>query len=118
MDSLKQKIIEKLEHLPETALQEVINFVDFLEWRKTNSQQPLTSVVDNLREEHDEAWLESDLSNLGSYEPYDWQPGEIGEGCPIEYVGGVLVVKAQGAKNLETAVQELREERIREISSW
>lgn len=92
MDSLKQKIIDKLEHLPETALQEVINFVDFLEWRKTNSEQPLTSVVENLGEEHDEAWLESDLSNLGSYEPYDWQPGEIGEGCPVRYIPGVGVV--------------------------
>ncbi len=111
MDSLKQKIVEKLEHLPVTELQEVLNFVDFLWWRKTN-------VVDNLGEEHDEAWLESDVSNEGSYEPEDWQPGEIGEGCPVENVGGVLVVKAQGAKNLETAVQELREERIREISSW
>lgn len=49
------------------------------------------------------------MSNLRSYEPEDWQPGEIGEGCPVENVGGVLVV-TQGAKNLETAVQELREE--------
>lgn len=109
MDSLKHKIVEKLEHLPVTALQEVLNFVDFLEWRKTN-------VVD-LGEEHDQAWLETDLSNLESYEPEDWQPGEIEEGCPVEYLGGVLVVKAQGAKNLETAVQELREERIRD-TSW
>lgn len=38
MDSLKQKIVEKLEHLPVTALQEVLNFVDFLEWRKTNRE--------------------------------------------------------------------------------
>lgn len=91
MDSLKQKIVEKLGHLPVTALQEVLNFVDFLEWR-TNREQPLTSVVDNLGEEHDEAWLESDVSNLGSYEPYDWQPGEIGEGCPVRYISGVGVV--------------------------
>lgn len=91
MDSLKQKIVEKLEYLPETALEEVLNFVDFLEWRKTKVTQPLTSVVD-LGEEHDEAWLESDLSNLESYEPYDWQPGEIGEGCPVRYIPGVGVV--------------------------
>lgn len=108
MDSLKHKIVEKLEHLPVTALQQVLNFVDFLEWRKTN-------VVD-LGEEHDKAWLESDLSNKGSYEPEDWQPGEIEEGCRVEYVGGVLVV-TQGAKNLEIAVQELREERIKD-TSW
>ncbi len=82
MNPLKQKIVEKLEHLPAKALQEVLDYVDFLE------------------KEHDETW------------------GAIGEDCPVEYVGGVLVVKAQGVKNLETAVQELREERIEEITSW
>jgi hypothetical protein len=46
------------------------------------------------------------------------RPGEMGEGCPVETIEGVLVVKAQGAKNLETAVQELREERIRKFISW
>ena len=101
MDSLKQKIVEKLEHLPVTALQEVLNYIDFLEkWRKANHNQPLTSVIDSLEKEHKETW------------------GETGEDCPVEYVGGVLVVKAQGAKNLETAVQELREERLEEITSW
>ncbi|KJH71191.1 hypothetical protein [Aliterella atlantica] len=100
MDSLKQKIVEKLEHLPVTALQEVLNYVDFLEWRKTDRKRSLTFAVDNLEKEREEAWR------------------EIGENCPIEYVGGVLVVKAQGAKNLETAVQELREERSEEITSW
>ncbi len=68
MDSFKQKIVEKLEHLPVTALQEVLNFVNFLEWRKTNLEQPLTS------NERKEAWR------------------ELGENCLIEYVGGVLVV--------------------------
>jgi hypothetical protein len=82
MNSLKQRIVEKLEHLPATALQEVLNYIAFLE------------------KEPNETW------------------GEIGEDCPVEYVGGVLVVKARGAKNLETAVQELREERIKEITSW
>lgn len=57
---------------------EVLDFVDFLEWRKVNRQESSLSVADD--EEQDTAWLETDLSNLGSYEPYDWQPGEIGEG--------------------------------------
>lgn len=39
MNSLKQKIVEKLEFLPETALQEVLNFVDFLEWRKVTRKE-------------------------------------------------------------------------------
>ncbi len=33
MDSLKEKILEKLEHLSENAQQEVLDFVQFLEWR-------------------------------------------------------------------------------------
>jgi hypothetical protein len=90
MDSLKEKIAEKLEHLPETALQEVLDFVDFLAWRKTNRQESSSSATDN--EEQDTAWLETDLSNLGSYEPYDWQPGEIGEGLPVRYIPGIGVV--------------------------
>ncbi|NDJ24186.1 DUF2281 domain-containing protein [Nostoc sp. B(2019)] len=31
MDSLKEKILEKLEHLPKNAQQEVLDFVEFLE---------------------------------------------------------------------------------------
>lgn len=85
MDSLKERIVNKLEYLPETALQKVLNFVEFLEWRKTNREEPLLpSTGDDLREENNEAWLESDISNLGNYEPYDWQLGEIGEGIPVK----------------------------------
>lgn len=50
-------------------------------------------MVDNdSQEQEDAAWLESDISNLGDYEPYDWQPGEIDEGLPVEYIPGVGVV--------------------------
>lgn len=71
MDSLKKRIVEKLEYLPEVALQEVLDFVNFLEWRKTNSQESLPSVAkDDSWEEDDTAWLESDISHLESYKPY------------------------------------------------
>lgn len=94
MDSLKEKIVEKLQNLPESALQEVLDFVDFLAWRKANREESSLSSVagDDLREEGDAAWLETDLSNLGSYEPYDWEPGELGEGLPVKYVPGVGIV--------------------------
>lgn len=36
----------------------------------------------------DAAWLDSDLSHLGSYEPYDWQPGELEAGLPVKYIPG------------------------------
>ena len=85
MDSLKEKILEKLERLPENAQQEVLDFVEFLEWRKENRQESRLSVVsEELDKKSDAGWLESDLSNLGSYEPYDWQPGELDKGLPIK----------------------------------
>jgi hypothetical protein len=93
MDSLIEKIVEKLQRLPEPALQEVVDFVDFLAWRRMNRESPSLSVAgDDLWEKHDVAWLETDLSNLGSYEPYDWQPGEMGEGLPVRYIPGMGVV--------------------------
>lgn len=64
--------------------------MEFIWWRK-NRKEPLTSVVDDWEEEQDEVWLD-DLSNLESYEPYDWQSGEIGEGLPVRYIPGVGVV--------------------------
>lgn len=85
MDSLKEKIVEKLESLPEMALQEVLDFLDFVVWRnQTRENSSLSVAGDDLREEQDAAWLETDLSNLGSYDPYDWEPGEIDEGLPVE----------------------------------
>ncbi|GET39496.1 hypothetical protein [Microseira wollei] len=93
MDSLKEKIVEKLDSLPEMALQEVLEFLDFVIWRDRNREKSSLSVVeDDLREEQDTAWLEMDLSNLESYDAYDWQPGEMSEGLPVKYVPGMGVV--------------------------
>ncbi|MBD0344170.1 MAG: hypothetical protein ICV63_04945 [Coleofasciculus sp. Co-bin14] len=55
-----------------------------------NSSSSVAS--EDLREDDDKAWLESDLSNLGSCDPYDWQPGELGEGLPVKYIPGKGVV--------------------------
>jgi hypothetical protein len=52
----------------------------------------MADVADNELSEEDAAWLESDISDLGDCEPYDWQPGEIGEGLPVKYIPGVGVV--------------------------
>ena len=93
MDSLKEKIVEKLESLPEMALQEVMDFLYFVVWRNQSRENSSLSLAgDDLREEQDDAWLETDLSNLESYEPYDWEPGEMGEGLPVKYVPGMGVV--------------------------
>jgi hypothetical protein len=94
MDSLKEKIVEKLQSVPESALQEVLDFIDFVVWRKMTRE-----------------------------EPYNWQSGEIDEDCLVEYVGGVLVVQAasrqaEGQENWMTAVHDLREERLKKLTSW
>ncbi len=91
MDFLKEQINNKLEKLPETELERVLEFVTFLEWRKNNNNQ-LSSVANEQLLEEDENWLETDLSNLGSYEPYEWQPGELDEGLPIKYLSGKGIV--------------------------
>lgn len=96
MDFLKAKILEKLERLPENAQQQVLDFVEFLEWQKHNRQESQLSILSQeLDEESDTGWLETDLSNLGSYEPYDWQPGELEKGLPVKYIPemGVVIVE-------------------------
>jgi hypothetical protein len=49
MESVKEKIVDKLESLPEQALQEVLTFVDFVAWRShhqaEDSSDPLLSVA-------------------------------------------------------------------------
>ena len=87
VDSLKEKIFEKLERLSEATLAEVLDFVEFLEWRKNkNHDTSVSGNTQDTRTEDDTAWLNSDLSNLGSYEPYDWQLGELETGLPVKYI--------------------------------
>ena len=37
-------------------------------------------------------WLDTDLSRLGEYEPYEWEPGELGSGKPVKYIDGIGLV--------------------------
>lgn len=37
----------------------------------------------------DRAWLESDLSDMGQLEPYDWGPAGPPPGNPVRYVPGL-----------------------------
>ncbi len=82
MNSLKEKIAEKLENLNESELQEVFTFVNIMTGKKTTATQLLLS------------------------------PKETEEDCQIKYVGGVLVVAGSGKGNWENVVEDLREERI------
>lgn len=40
------------------------------------------------RTDEDVAWMESDLSRLGEYEPYDWAEGELEDESPVRYEPG------------------------------
>jgi hypothetical protein len=40
------------------------------------------------RTDEDIAWMESDLSRLGEYEPYEWTEGELEDEAPVRYEPG------------------------------
>ena len=96
MSSIKAKIVQQLDDLPENTLKQVLDFIEFLNWRKTtNVQLNSTSNNENFYTEEDITWLETDLSNLGEYELYEWQPGELEQGLPVEIdlQKGIVIVE-------------------------
>lgn len=53
-------------------------------------------VIVLLAEEQDKiAWLETNLSNLSEYEPYEWESEELDRGLPVKIDSekGVLIVE-------------------------
>ncbi len=40
------------------------------------------------RTDEDIAWMESDLSRLGEFEPYEWAEGELEDETPVRYQPG------------------------------
>lgn len=75
MSAIKSEIVQRLEIIPDDKLQEVLSFLNYLVWQTENS-----------RTQEDTDWLESDLSGLNNYEPYEWQEGELQEGLPIKFI--------------------------------
>jgi hypothetical protein len=45
MMALRERIVEKLEYLPEPNLRQILDFVEFLTWKTTGQEDPLLSVV-------------------------------------------------------------------------
>lgn len=60
-----------------------------------NVQENQVSYDDSLDQKEDIAWLETDLSNLSEYEPYEWRSGELEQGMPVEIDlnKGVIIIK-------------------------
>ncbi|MEY2857635.1 MAG: hypothetical protein RLZZ74_1947 [Cyanobacteriota bacterium] len=96
MSSLKATIVQQLDYLPDNALKQVLDFVEFLNWRKTTNRRIDSTIIDEkLDKEQNIAWLEVDLSNLGEYDLYEWQLEELEQGLPIEIDSqkGIVIVE-------------------------
>ena len=66
MNAIKNEIVQRLEIIPDDKLREVLSFLNDLVWQTESS-----------RTQEDTDWLDSDLSSLDNYEPYEWQEGEL-----------------------------------------
>ena len=75
MNTIKNEIAQRLEIIPDNKLREVLSFLNYLVWQ-----------TENPRTQEDQDWLESELSGLDNYEPYEWQQGELQEGQPIKFI--------------------------------
>lgn len=75
MNTIKSEIVQRLEIIPDDKLQEVLSFLNYLVWQTEKS-----------RTQEDTDWLESNLSSLDNYEPYEWQEGELQEGLPVKFI--------------------------------
>jgi len=75
MNTIRNEIAQRLGVIPDHKLREVLNFLNYLLWQ-----------TENLHTQEDTDWLESDLSGLDNYEPYEWQEGELQEGLPIKFI--------------------------------
>ena len=75
MNAIKNEIAQRLEIIPDDKLREVLSFLNYLVWQTENPQT-----------QEDQDWLESELSGLDNYEPYEWQQEELQEGQPIKFI--------------------------------
>lgn len=105
---LKTKIVKQLDYLPDNALKQVADFIEFLAWRNSTNKN-----------------LKTDLSNLRDYELYEWQSGESEQGTSVDNVllaepqvykvGNALVVRSIPVGDIEASIDKARDERINEI---
>ena len=75
----KKRLHQLIDGLPETAVAEADRYLESL--ASQGGTYELTA--------EDQAWMDSDLSRLGEYEPYDWGPEGPPAGRPIRYQPGV-----------------------------
>ncbi|MEM1293605.1 MAG: hypothetical protein AAGH67_19245 [Cyanobacteria bacterium P01_H01_bin.162] len=79
--------MKQIDRLPDSLVQQVDDFVNFLIWQQqTQSQKP--KPANDQPDQEDVAWLNSDLSNLDQHEPYEWAEGELEQGKTLKYIAG------------------------------
>ena len=61
---------------------------------------------DASKTDEDQAWMESDLSRLSDFEPYEWAEGELEAGEPVRYVPGIGAVACGEGDASLTRVKE------------
>jgi hypothetical protein len=87
MSTDQTRLLEKINCLPDHLIKQVLNFVEFLLWQQ-NPTRPPVPLPTTAPTTADQAWLDSDLSNLGAHEPYEWAEGELEQGKPVKYIPG------------------------------
>ncbi len=75
MNMIRNEIAQHLGVIPDDKLREALNFLNYLVWQ-----------TENPRTQEDTDWLESDLSDLDNYDPYEWQEAELQEGLPVKFI--------------------------------
>jgi hypothetical protein len=99
----KGRVAYKWKELPERLDTEALERVMSALEKLTGREVAISDLLDfesrpEPLDEESKAWLESDLSQLGEYEPYDWgdeDPETLGS--PVEYVPGKgLLVLEEG----------------------
>ena len=90
MKNLQEKIVKQLDNLPNNALQQISDFIEFLTWREASNSE--TSDRDKML---NKGWLETDLSNLGEHDAYEWEAGELEQGSTVEIdlEQGIIIVE-------------------------
>jgi hypothetical protein len=82
MNTLRNQVAQRLEVIPDDKLPEVLSFLNYV-----------VSQNENPHTQEDTDWLESDLSSLQNYEPYQWQEGELEQGLPVKFIAETGEIK-------------------------
>ena len=72
-----------------TTKEQLHQLVDQLPEGAADEASRLLEALRDGRTPEDEVWMDTDLSRLGEFEPYEWGPEGPPEGRPIRYVPGI-----------------------------